>query len=159
MINALANLKPEWYTPLSERDATTPTRFLLRPLDGIERLDVSFYRDESGNLSLSSAAARAALKYGLQGWENLMDGAASPVAYSHVDRDANLKRVPAELVAELATEIFVRSVLTPEEQKNLSSLPTSRPSSERPSTAAPAGGDDTATNPTPLRSISGASPG
>lgn len=157
MIKALQHLRTEAYIPLSERDSATPTRFMLRPLDGIERLDVSFYRDELGNMSLSSAAARAALKYGLQGWENLMDEDGSPVIYSPVDRDANLKRLPAELVAELATEIFVRSVLTEAERKNLSSLPTSRPSSDIPLTAATAPGDATATTAIQPLSSNGAS--
>jgi hypothetical protein len=159
MIKALQHLKIEPYVPYSERDNATPTRFMLRPLDGIERLDVSFFRDDLGNLSLSSAAARAALKYGLQGWENLMDEAGSPVPFSPVDRDANMKRLPAELVAELATEIFVRSVLSEQERKNSSSLPTSRPSSGAPSSAANASGDAIATNPTPPATSSGSSPG
>lgn len=158
MIKALQNLKAEFYVPLSERDSATPTRFNLRPLDGIERLDVSFYRDELGNLSLSSAAAKAALKHGLIGWENLLDETGSPVLFSPVDRDANLKRLPAELVAELATEIFVRSVLTEDERKNLSSLLTSRPSSGAPTTAANVGGAVTATTPTQPDSSSGRSP-
>lgn len=155
MMRALQALKAEFYVPLSERDSATPTRFILRPLDGIERLDVSFFRDEMGNLSLSSAAARAALKHGLLGWENLLDEAGSPVLFSPVDKDANLKRLPAELVAELATEIFVRSVLTEDERGNLSSLPTSRPSSGAHSTAASAAGVAIATTPTPQDSSNG----
>lgn len=154
MLKALPDLKPDWYTPLAEGDAATPTRFLLRPLDGVERLDVSFYRDDFGNLSLSSDAARAALKYGLQGWENFMAADQRPVPYSPMDRDANLKRLPAELVAELATEIFVRSVLSAAEAKNSASLPTSRQSSDAPSIAAPASGDATATTATPPGSSS-----
>lgn len=155
MLKALKHLVAEHYVPLSERDSETPTRFLLRPLDGIERLDVTYYRDEMGNLSLSSSAARAALKHGLQGWENFLDDAGSPVMYIPGDRDANLKRLPAELVAELATEIFVRSVLTEDERKNSLSLPTSRPSSASPSTAANASGEDTATTAIQPASTSG----
>jgi hypothetical protein len=159
MLKALQNLKAEFYVPLSERDGTMPTRFNLRPLDGIELLDVSYHRDEQGNLSLSSAAARSALKHGLLGWENLVDETGTQVLFNPVDRDMNLKRLPAELVVELSTEIFVRSILSEQERKNLSSLPTSRPSSESPSTAANAGGGGIATSPTPHPSNSGASPG
>lgn len=158
MLKALADLKPEWYVPLAERDAVTPTRFLLRPLDGVERLDVSFYRDENANLSLSSDAARAALKHGLQGWEHILDTNGSPLHWNPVDRDANLKRLPAELVAELATEIFVRSVLSEAERKNSLSQPTSQPKTAGPSTAEPVPGENTAMTPTPPDSTSGRSP-
>lgn len=158
MLKALKALKPEFYVPITERDSSTPTRFMLRPLDGIERLDVAFYRDDFGNISLSSNAAKSALKYGLMGWENFMNEDGSPVLYT-ADRDANMKLLPAELVVELATEIWVRSVLTEEERKNLSSLPTSRPSSGIPSIAAPAPTDATATTATQLATSSGASPG
>lgn len=160
MIKALKNLASTWYTPLSERGNTvSPTRFLIRPLDGIERLGVNYARDDFGNFSLPSESARAALKHGLQGWENFMDDDGSPVQYVPGDRDMNLRRLPAELVAELTMEIWVSSVLTEEERKNSSSLPTSRPSSGAPSTAAPADGAATATSATPLPSSNGASPG
>lgn len=118
MITALPELKSEWYTPIREREAAAPTRFLLRPLDGLERLNVSFTRDAQGSLGLSTESGRAALLPGLKGWENFVDGDGKPVPYHEMDRDANLKRIPAELVVELATEIFVRSVLQESERKN-----------------------------------------
>lgn len=154
MIKAQKILQPEWYTPIADRGSEVPTRFRIRGLDGIEIQDVRVERRD-GQAGMSSECARASLVAGLSGWEHFVDNDNKPVEFLPYDLGANLKRLPWEIVLELAIEIYVRSRISDAERKNSSSLLTSPQSSESPSTAASANGDGTATSETQPASSSG----
>jgi hypothetical protein len=154
MLKASRQIAPDWYTPQSQVNDPTPTRFLLRPLTGLEQIDVRFERGDSGERFLTEAGARTALRRGLVNWENFLDHENRPLQFVVGDPDYNLARLDLGLVVELATEIYLRSVLTEEQRKNLSSPPMSAPT-EKSSDAQPAAGGGTATNATPPVSPSG----
>ncbi len=149
MLKSLPILKPEWYTPQAEQGSQNPTRFLLRPLNGVELCDVSLVRKGNG-FAFDEAGARALLKYGLVGWDKFSDPDGALHRFS-ADQERNLEHLSLELVAELSLEIWLRSRLSEEQRKNLSSQRTSQQSEGSPSTASAADGEGIATSEAPPR--------
>lgn len=163
MSKAAEALKEDWYTLTEDHDeAGTPRpdapQFLIRPLYGIEELDVRFRHDGDAGWSLDRSSATAVLVAGLQNWRHFYDGA-GPVPFNREDRRSNLRRLTLDQIVELAAEIYARTKLSPEERKNLLSQSTSPSKTASPSTAAPAApGDGTATTATPDTKDSSRSP-
>jgi len=148
MTKAVEALKEEWYTLTEDAGNASAPQFLLRPLYGIEELDVRFRIDGNGNGSMDKNCATAVLDAGLLNWRNFKDSH-GPVVFDRDHRAGNLRRLSLQQVVELAVEIYSRTKLSPEERKNLSSQSTSQPKIESPSIAAPdAPGDGTATTAT-----------
>jgi len=148
MTKAVEALKPEYYTLTADTGRVGAPQFLLRALYGIEELDVRFRHDGDGRYSLDSSCATAVLLAGLEGWKDFNDSK-GPVPFETDNRKANLRRLALPDVVELASEIYARTKLSPEERKNLLSQSTSQPKTESPSTAAPAApGDGTVTTAT-----------
>lgn len=112
MIKALEVLAPTPYAPAGG-DGDEPVRFILRPLSGMEWLEVEYHLP--GNGRWNGAATKAALKCGLVGWENFADSA-GPVPFL-ADKDANIARLSAALILELRREIESRTVLAIEDKK------------------------------------------
>lgn len=116
-IRASEPITPFWYTPEPEKDKDNPTRFHLKPLDGVEMFEVkSRVSFEDGNLVISAGCARSVLRAALLGWENFAD-AAGPVTFNE-NRANNLARLPVELVDDLFNAILKRSAISETERKN-----------------------------------------
>lgn len=163
MSKAVEALKEEWYTLTEDHDEDGKPKsgapeFLLRPLYGIEELDVRFRHDGNGGYSLDRGSATAVLVSGLVGWRNFHDSKGL-VEFERENRQANLRRLTVAQIVELSAEVYARTKLTPEERKNLLSQSTSPSKTEGPSTAAPdARGDGTATTATLPGTSSSTSP-
>lgn len=117
-IRAADPITPFWYTPDSEKNKENPTRFHLKPLNGVEMFEVrSRIKMEDGQYVASADCARAVLRSGIVGWENF-EGADGQVKFDVVDRARNLDHIPFKLVAELFSAIINRSTLSETERKN-----------------------------------------
>lgn len=97
-------LLPFWYTPKAEQESENPTRFQLRGLTGLQRLD---FLGES----TSSGRVRIVLRYGLLSWENLTDSAGQPVRaqpeLSPDGKEIAPATPPAELIHRLDESILL----------------------------------------------------
>ena len=116
MITALSNIAAEFYTPLSEIDEDTPTRFKLKPLNGIDYMNVitESGTNAEGNFTLSAASSQRALKSGLVDWENFNFSDGKTVKFSiH-----NFKSIPATTIAELLGQIMLISSVDEGDSKN-----------------------------------------
>lgn len=118
-IRAAEHIVPFWHTPESEKDKDNPTRFHLKPLDGVElfavRSMIKF--DAEGNLITSPECARTVLRTGLLGWENFVN-TSGPVVFDAVERTRNLAHLDFNMVSELFSAIINRSTLTETARKN-----------------------------------------
>ena len=117
-IKAITGLIPEWYIPAIEKNkkTATRTRFELTPLDGSSFLEVmtegeistngTFFPNYKGRMIL--------IERGLTNWENFGGTGQKAIAFS-LD---NISMIPANILAELSSEIMNRSALTSEDKKN-----------------------------------------
>lgn len=116
-IRAADPITPFWYTPESEKDKEGPTRFHLKPLDGVEMFEVkSRVKFEDGNLVIPAGCARSVLQASMLGWENFIDGT-GPIEFS-ANRAVNIKRIPVEMVDELFNAILNCSAVSETARKN-----------------------------------------
>ena len=118
-IRAADPITPFWYTPKSEEGKDSPTRFHLRPLNGVELFGVrsSIKVEADGQLVTTASCARETLRAGVIGWENFM-GPDGPVQFDVADRGDNVNRIPFAMVGELFSEIINHSTLTETVRKN-----------------------------------------
>lgn len=114
-IQAVNQLAPDWYTPKSQEDESTPTRFRLKPLDTEEYMELSLEVEvnSAGNLAVTGKGMRMALAFGLIGWENFT-GEEGAVPFKR----ANFGRIPLDVLSELAQAIISRSDVGGEQEKN-----------------------------------------
>lgn len=115
-ITAIDNLSPSWYTPECEKDEENPTRFNLRPLDGLEYMEViaEVTKLESGDFSISSRGMQKAIRSGVVGWENFLGSNGKDIKFS----PHNINKIPPLILQELASEVIERSELGAEAEKN-----------------------------------------
>lgn len=115
-MKAISIIVPSWYVPKSEEGKESPTRFKLRGLTGMEFLAVhENAKERNGGYVLGTDAQKAALKYGLVGWEGLNDDK-GPVEFSRI-QDDNLARIPFDVIRELTNEVLARTELSGEDEK------------------------------------------
>ena len=114
-ITVSSKLTPTLYTPISEKESKTPTKFKLRPLDGIQHLGVMMHLQvgDEGNATLSHTGLMLAIKHGLIGSVGLKDELDNEI-------NVNAKDLEWDLLLELAGEIVKLSTITEEERKNSS---------------------------------------
>ena len=109
-----------WYTLREEQDAVDadekPTRFKLKPLTQIELLEVMSEGDSlsDGSFQPNHTGRLILLRRGLVGWDEVYGDDGEPMVFSK--SEAN--NLPAQVLGEIANEIIVRSVITPEEKKS-----------------------------------------
>lgn len=116
-IKALDPMVPIWWTPESEAKSENPTRFRIKPLTGIQRIEVNTDTKMTGRgLVISAAGIRTALRYGLVGWENF-NNADGPVVFSF-DVDENLAVLPEGVILKLVDRILTASSVSEEAKKN-----------------------------------------
>ena len=118
-IHASEPVVPFWYTPESEKDNDNPTRFHLKPLNGVEMFEVrsKIKFDADGQLVTTADCARTVLRAGLLGWENFL-ASAGAVEFDIANRDSNIARIPFAMVSELFSELIKRSTLSETVRKN-----------------------------------------
>lgn len=111
-IKALSKVAPDWYTPESEKNSNSPTRFMLRPLTPPEKESVMEF--SSNNFVIPPHNFGKVLAMGLQDWENFNDDQGQKIKCSI----ANHPRLPGDIRMELANEILIRSNISEDEEKN-----------------------------------------
>lgn len=117
MLKALNPLTPEWYTPKEEEGKDNATRFKIRPLSGVEAMDLELYKDHEGNTRITGRSARTILRHGLTDWEHFGTDAEA-VAFRPGNPDENIARLPQSIADELVAEIFRRTVVNEADRKN-----------------------------------------
>lgn len=96
-------VSPRWFTPSSEEDEENPLQFRIKPLPGMQHLEI-----------LQKQDLRAALLSGLIDWKNFFNKHGNENKFKLSKLDA----LPALILSEVANEIIRISKLTGEEQKN-----------------------------------------
>lgn len=116
MIQAIPQLIAINYTPRADQGSDNPTTFKLRPLDGLQYMEVMHELTESkgSGVRISAAGKLLALKYGLADWNNFNDAQGNAIPFSPV----NFKLIPPVILNELAIEIMNRSEFGEGDQKN-----------------------------------------
>jgi hypothetical protein len=117
MLKALNPLTPDWYTPKAEEGKDNPTRFRIKPLSGVEAMDLELFQDVEGNTRISGRSARTILRHGLSDWENFGTDT-EKVPFKGGNPDENIARLPTGIADELVAEIFRRTVMMENERKN-----------------------------------------
>lgn len=105
------DLTPFSYTLKSEEGKANATVFELRPLSGLELLDIMDAAEHGRR-----AVFYTGLKYGLLGWKNVK-GKEGDVKFSD-DMEENIGRLNVPTITELYLEIKRRSELSEDEKKN-----------------------------------------
>ena len=97
------------YVPTADNTNDNKTSFKLKPLNGMQGLEVmqELRFDENRKPLLTAKGLQLALKYGLDGWENFLDESGQPVFFTI----NNINRVRTDILAELASEIINKSAL------------------------------------------------
>lgn len=119
-ILAITALTAKKYVPLSEQDsevdANELTSFDLKPLNGLEYMEVisELKTDSEGVSRLSGEGLKKSIRYGLVGWDNFNDEQGRKVKFNKF----NVSKVPPLVLAELASEIINVSETGNEERKN-----------------------------------------
>jgi hypothetical protein len=122
MIKVNSVFVPFWFTPESESNQPEQTRFLLRGLTGLQKLD--FYAATE-----SSSRAGIAVRHGLLSWANVTDADGKtiwPAGHQPPEEKDAISMSPTELMnrlsegtlIDLANAIITASKPTAEEKKD-----------------------------------------
>ena len=117
MITALTSgLTNEKYIPESEKNEPNPAEFTLKPLNGLEFMEVmnEMYRDENGVLRMPGEALKKAINFGVRGWKNFLDPQGEDVPFNK----SNIPLIPAPVLSDLANKIISISEVGVAERKN-----------------------------------------
>lgn len=108
-----------WFTPKSQADKPEEerARYKIRGLIGTEAMDVHFYADEDGRMSMTSRGGNACLRVGMLGWENRKDAQGNDIAFAEKDWKANVAGLNPVDAVELSLEIWNRTFLSDEQKK------------------------------------------
>ena len=117
-IQAKPTISPFWYTPKSEEGLPNPTRFLLKPLNGIELQDAELYKDASGQWRAPARSVELVLGHGLKDWEGVVNAEGEKVNFNKFNQRESLNSLSSEIVAELFAEILIKSQVSEEQRKN-----------------------------------------
>lgn len=115
-IKPINGLVPEWFTPTSQQGDDNPTRVKIRPLDGMQHMEVMMHVDVagSGDLFVDAKGMGLALKFGMVEWENFTDDKGLPIPCT----PDNYGKLPSNDLAEIGRTIINRSNLTEDARKN-----------------------------------------
>ena len=114
-LKPLDGLIAQWFTPESEKAAEekgeTPSKFKIKPLDGLTFLDAmsNGVIQADGSFIPNKAGRSILLNNGLVGWEN--------IAGIEFSQD-KIKQLPFDVLAEICGEIIVKSTLSDQDEKN-----------------------------------------
>lgn len=114
-IRALKGLVPEWYTPESEAEETSPAQFKLQPLNGMQYLEVmsNGVVTPDGMFRANHSGRELLLKFGLKDWKNVEDHDGAPLQFT----PANFDYLPPEILTELGNKILTDSTLAGDARK------------------------------------------
>lgn len=115
-IVARSNFTPVDYIPTSERDEENPTKFQLKPLNGMEHMRVLNHitTNADGETMVDDTGIELALKHGLIGATNLVDEDGNDVGLNRFTRNS----IPFGVLVELATKILAITNMTGDARKN-----------------------------------------
>ena len=109
------SIKPEWYTPATEKEKDAPREFKVRGLDSLEAWDVMpELTYEDGMVISTGRGLRNALRLGLMDWKNHRDKDGNEIAFS---KNALATLDPLTL-QQIGTKIINKTQLTEAEAKN-----------------------------------------
>ena len=113
-INQESKIAPTWFK--SDRDRSGDVEWLLKPLTGLEFLQVQAGATVSadGYFIYNGQSIRDALRFGIQGWKGVVDEKGDPINYNHFMLD----KVPQKHLNEVFNEIINRAFVSENEQKN-----------------------------------------
>ncbi|PCJ12477.1 MAG: hypothetical protein COB04_17675 [Gammaproteobacteria bacterium] len=104
---------PSWFTPKKElENEDDPTRFNVKPLTGEQMTEVFFVLGD--DLQLTYLSQKVLIKYGLIGWDNLIDDSNKSLEFNL----ENIGKLPPFVRVEIAANIFENSKLGAEQRKN-----------------------------------------
>ncbi len=115
-ITAFSGLAPEKYIPRSEREEDSPAEFTLKPLNGLEYMEVigQLINDEDLGWQITGRGLRIAISYGVIGWTEFNDADGKEIKFSK----NNVKLLPSVILGELADKIINISEIGEAERKN-----------------------------------------
>ncbi len=103
----MTGLVPEKYTPENQRFDDDPAIFTIRPLNGMEAMEMMAE-------STTGGVMRVAIKYGLEGWENCKNKDGDIIQFS----TENLGYILPQTLSELAEKIIELTDLGESQVKN-----------------------------------------
>ena len=105
-----------FYILSGQEDEEQPAKIKIKPLDGEQYLEVFAESDQTrgGDLKLTGLGLKLALRHGIIGWENIFGENGKRIKFS----PHNVKMLPMEVLAEVASEIVNRSSPDEDELKN-----------------------------------------
>lgn len=109
----------QWYVPKSQaaRPEEEQEKFKIRGLVGTEAMDVHFFMDEDGRMSMTARGGNACLRVGLLGWEQRKGADGAALAFSEKDWKANIASLSPMDAVELSLEIWNRTFLDAAQKK------------------------------------------
>lgn len=109
----------QWYTPKGQLDKPEEDReqYKIRGLVGTEVMDVTFFADEEGRMSMTARGGNSCLRVGLLGWQNRKAAGGTDIAFDEKDWKANVAGLNPLDVIDLALEIWNRTFLSEAQKK------------------------------------------
>lgn len=113
-LKATKRVEPSWYTPEDERDEESPARFKVRALTTTEQIDVlaTFVNGAPG-----AATYKACFRLAVMEIEQVTSDSGKPITNTY---QFLLQPNFRDVVVEVGAEVFSKSFLTEEEEKNSS---------------------------------------
>lgn len=109
-------ISPDWFTPSDEKEKASPARYKVRPLDGMEFLEVvPHVTIVDGFIHYDGKGMQILIRRGLLDWEGHTDPDTGNVLEFSADA---VSRIPPLRLKAIAYEIANRSQLTEGEAKN-----------------------------------------
>lgn len=115
---ALDPITPFWWTPDDQKDDPKPARYKIRPLTGMQKIEINTdLKICPVGLIISAAGVRNVLRHGLLGWENIEDANGADVPFSD-NIDTNLARLSDQELIAISNRILQASDIGADEKKD-----------------------------------------
>lgn len=115
---AIDPITPFWWTPDDQKDDPKPVRYKIRPLNGMQRIEVNTdLKIGPLGLIISATGVRNVLRHGLLDWENVEDTTGANVPFSE-NIDANLARLGEQELIAISNRILEASNVGADEKKD-----------------------------------------
>jgi len=111
---ARKKIDPVWFTPDAYAEDEDPVAFKIKPLSGSQAVEVGAEVAEiAGQMRVTGHGLNLAIRYGLAGWRNYIDERGKEIKFNFLAA----QNLPAEILSDLAVEIYEMSNLGEEEKK------------------------------------------
>lgn len=113
---ALTGLVAEWFTPEDQVGDESPTRYKLKPLNGLDFMAVAQHGtvDDEGSFTPNHKGRLLLLTHGLKDWENVIDDKGEPLGFNL----ARIKFIPTTHLVEISNDLLLKSALGAQAEKN-----------------------------------------